>query len=217
MKKTLAFLLSMIFLVSVMPIPVSAADIYDNTEIKNAVVHDPSVIKAEDGKYYIVGSHLAMYSSDDLIDWTQLDSSLLGKSYLGDDWKETLAEPLKWTSSYQNWVHSQDPTRYTEDSFEYNCWANDIIYNKAMGKYCLYGAVSVWGMTSSAIWLCVADSIEGPYEYVHTFIYSGITTHSANSPYYNGLPLSDTNIQTDLIDNGYITKKQAQNMPWFDE
>lgn len=216
MKKLLSFVFAMILLVSTMPFSVSAADIYDNTEIKNAVVHDPSVIKSKDGRYYVVGSHLAMYSSDDLIDWTQLDSSLLGKSYLGDDWKKTLSEPLKWTSSYQNWVHSQDPTRYTDESFEYNCWANDIIYNESMGKYCLYGAVSVWGMTSSAIWLCVADNIEGPYEYVHTFIYSGITTHSASSPYYNGLPFTDTNIQTDLIDSGYITKRQAQNMPWFD-
>ena len=38
--------------------------------MKNVAVHDPSIIKAEDGMYYIYGSHMAAAKSADLIDWT---------------------------------------------------------------------------------------------------------------------------------------------------
>ena len=36
---------------------------------KNVAVHDPSIIRAEDGYYYIYGSHMAAARSADLIDW----------------------------------------------------------------------------------------------------------------------------------------------------
>ena len=51
-----------------------------NTELpkprwQDVAVHDPSIIKAEDGYYYIYGSHMAAARSADLIKW-QLISGL---------------------------------------------------------------------------------------------------------------------------------------------
>lgn len=220
MKKLTCLILSLLFFFSCFSNHFIAysKDIFSNNDIEHSVVHDPSIVKSEDGTYYVVGSHLAMYKSDDMVHWSSLkdedgnDYSIDGYNYLGSDWKKTLEEPLSWTSSYQ----SNLPGKYNSDNFEYNCWANNIIYNKSMGKYCLYGCCSVWGTTASVIWLCTADDIEGPYEYVKSFIYSGINKHkSVNNPAYNGLLYINSNIMTDIVDKGYMTEKQADSMPWF--
>lgn len=39
---------------------------------KRVSVHDPSVVQAKNGEYYIFGSHLAGGKSKDLINWTSL-------------------------------------------------------------------------------------------------------------------------------------------------
>lgn len=39
-------------------------------KFKEVSVHDPSVIRAEDGTFYIFGSHMTAAKSDDLIQWT---------------------------------------------------------------------------------------------------------------------------------------------------
>ena len=224
MKKLFSLILSlaMLAVTVVMPYSVSAASIYQNNDISHAVVHDPSLFRDKDGKYYIVGSHLVMSESDDMINWTDEGLSIDGDNYLasGDkSWKDTLAEPLAWTSAYQLAV----PEKYDPENLEYNCWAHDVIYNEAMGKYCLYGAVSVWGATSSAIWLCVSDNIKGPYEYIDTFIYTGITNPELErmnnernhivdedgslheDPVIKALDYKNSNIP-ELIDAGYINK-----------
>ena len=161
------------------PLNAFAADKYQNNDVKHVVIHDPSIVKSEDGVYYSVGSHMGMGKSKNLVNWTNLGFTMDGKTYLapeGGSWKDTLAEPLEWCMRYQQAV----PSKYYNDergnTFEYNCWANDIIYNKTMKKYCLYGCCSVWGATCSAIWLCVSDNIEGPYKYVDTLIQSGVTS-----------------------------------------
>lgn len=61
-------------------------------------VHDPSVIKADNGEYYIFGSHLAGAKSKDLVNWTSLGSDC---GNVTDNWiygnvKENLAESFLW-------------------------------------------------------------------------------------------------------------------------
>ncbi|MBR3737773.1 MAG: glycoside hydrolase family 43 protein, partial [Eubacterium sp.] len=94
---------------------------------------------------------------------------------------------------------------------EYNCWANDIIYNETMKKYCLYGCCSVWGTTASVIWLAVSEDIEGPYKYVDSFIYSNISSNAKAldsdfwSPRTEANDYSKTNMK-DLIAEGYMNE-----------
>ena len=38
-------------------------------KFRDVSVHDPSVIRAEDGTYYIFGSHMAAAKSTDLMQW----------------------------------------------------------------------------------------------------------------------------------------------------
>ncbi len=239
MKRSLSAILSVIMLFTALYLPVSsfADDIYQNNNLSRVSVHDPSLFRDRDGKYYVVGSHLAMGESSDLVNWTDKGFSMDGKNYLSTadkTWKDTLAEPLEWTTRYQLAV----PEKYDPDNLEYNVWANDVIYNETMGKYCLYGACSVWGATSSDIWLCVSDNIDGPYEYVDTFIYTGITNpelerrNNINNNYYDedGSLHADPVIKAldyhysnvpELIDSGYIVEKNlnmtipGRKYKWF--
>lgn len=223
MKKLLSVLLATIFVALSCVMPSSA---FANEGDKHAILHDPSIVKSNEGKYYMVGSHLGMYKSDDMISWESLkddngnnyaiDNGV--SNYLGDDWKSVLAEPLKWTDRYQ----ALRPDKYNDSNHEYNCWANDIIYNEQMGKYCLYGAVSLWGEVVSVIWLCTSDNIEGPYEYVDSLIYTGITKYMKLT--FNGDPVLQemdfTN--TDILDKlkGYKTPEDIRSKRlcnWFTE
>ena len=64
----------------------------ETTEVKDAVqkiddpttftrisVHDPTIVKAEDGTFYLFGSHLAAGKSKDLASWANISGS---KNYL---------------------------------------------------------------------------------------------------------------------------------------
>ncbi|MBR7060748.1 MAG: family 43 glycosylhydrolase, partial [Eubacterium sp.] len=211
MRKIISVLLalSIILTMNINSLYALAKDAYSDNSIKRACLHDPSIIRANNGSYYAVGSHLAMIKSNDLINWNNLDSSINGKNYLtvdGKSWKENLEEPLKWTTDYQNAVILETGI---EKPLEYNCWANDIIYNETMKKYCLYGCCSVWGTTASVIWLAVSDDIEGPYKYVDSFIYSNVSSNAKaldsdfRSPRTEANDYSKTNMK-DLIAEGYM-------------
>ena len=50
---------------------VSGPVVYNDT-----AVHDPSVVRADDGSFYVIGSHLAMAHSDDLVTWTSLNTEI---------------------------------------------------------------------------------------------------------------------------------------------
>ncbi|MBE6740822.1 MAG: glycoside hydrolase family 43 protein [Ruminococcaceae bacterium] len=221
MKKTLSILLSFVLLVSSLSLSfnVNAKDAYSDNSISRVCLHDPSVFKAENGSYYAVGSHLAMAKSNDLINWNSLDSSIDSVNYLTNSdksWKENLAEPLSWTTNYQLAVG------IPENEISYSNWANNIIYNKTMKKYCLYGCCSVWGTTVSVIWLAVSDSVEGPYEYVDSFVYSGITAYQkaqdkdyldeGQKEYARIMDYSNTNMQ-ELIDSGYMSESKILTNP----
>ena len=141
--------------------PTPTQGLADNyiTSHRHVSVHDPSV-EYDNGKYYIFGSHLACAVTEDLVSWNYVKNSNSGYSKnngLFKTYDTVFAKP-------GDYVGGTD-----------QLWAPDVIYNKAMGKYCMYMSVS--GTTCmSCIALAVSDSIEGPYEYVDTILYSGFTT-----------------------------------------
>ncbi|MCC8073288.1 MAG: glycoside hydrolase family 43 protein [Clostridiales bacterium] len=177
MKKIFSLTLSLILIFTIFNFSTSAnaADIYSNNDNARVSVHDPSIVKGDDGKYYVFGSHIASAYSDDLIDWYSTSSTMTDDiySYLSPNsisWKENCAKALEWTDIYQ------EVMGYDEDDWESNCWAADVIYNEAMGKWCLYACCSVWGTTQSVIFLATSDTIDGDYTFVDTMIYSGFTS-----------------------------------------
>ncbi len=132
-------------------------------------VHDPSVVRTEDGGYFIIGSHLGAAKSDDMMNWRSAANSDRGSTnttFFGDIYKE-LAIPEKWSNTSAGY------------NLAGNMWAPDIIYNKDMQKYCMYLSVNGVDWHSSIV-LCTADNIEGPYKYEGTIVWSGFETRPAN-------------------------------------
>ncbi len=146
--------------------PINAAN------YNRVAVHDPSIIKLDDGSYYIIGSHLAAARSTNLGDWTYTANSNAGTKYTTffNDIYTDLAVPCSWS----------EPSNANYD-LSGNLWAPDIVYNKVLGKYCMYLSVNgdYW---KSSIVMCTADDIDGPYTYQGTVVYSGFN-HSTDNNY----------------------------------
>lgn len=174
-------------------------------------VHDPSIVKAEDGTYYIFGSHGCAAKSTDLINWTSVACGVNDGNRMlvpeGKTLREILSEPFSWTDAFQT------VNNYNRTDWQTNIWAADVIYNKAMGKYCYYGSSSVWGQTASVIWMATSDDIEGTYEYDASIVYSGFNNLTediklirTNSMHYSFSNLSDA-----------LSDKEIQNSSYFQE
>lgn len=173
----------------------TTADSGDNDDstavFAHVSVHDPSIVRSEDGKYYVFGSHLAAAQSTNLITWNKIADGVVTTNPLFNNYKSELSEPLAWLNGQPDTV-----------------WAGDVIYNKAMGKYCYYACSSVWGTSQSVIWFATSDNIAGPYDYQASIIYTGFN-NSTNSS--NPLSYKNTNID-ELIANGTLSGLRSG---WF--
>lgn len=145
-------------------------------EIAHVTVHDPSVIRTEDGRYYVFGSHTAIAKSEDLAAWEQVnfDYGDPENTPFYGNLKENLAEPFEWAG-------------YDDGDClgGYAVWAPDIIWDPAYawedgstGAYLLYCCTSsTW--RRSCICYLAAKEFDGPYTYVDTVVYSGFTQNGA--------------------------------------
>lgn len=109
-------------------------DLYNNPVISYSLP-DPSVIKAEDGWFYLYATedtrNLPIYRSKNLVDWTFLSTAFTEESRPDFEPKGGL-------------------------------WAPDINY--IGGKYILYYSMSVWGREQTCgIGVAVADKPQGPF------------------------------------------------------
>ena len=151
-------------------------------------VHDPSIVKLEEGGYFIIGSHLGAARSNDMKNWQSDANSHLGSTrttFFRNIYTD-LAIPEKWSNTTNGY------------NLAGNMWAPDIIYNKDMGKYCMYLSVNgqVW---NSSIVLCTSDKVEGPYTYQGTIVYSGFTNNAVNN-------VRDTDVPKVLGNNPNISR-----------
>lgn len=137
----------------------------DYTNIETAAngarvsVHDPS-IKVFDGKYYIYGSHMTGAVSEDMHTW-----EYIGNGYSSDN---ALFEDL-FNEELTIFDYSGD-----QGNGNYGVWAEDVMYNEAMGKYVMYFCTSSTFIKSNLCY-ATADKPEGPYEYQGALLYSGFT------------------------------------------
>ena len=139
----------------------------DKVSLATVSCHDPSIAVGKDKEgnkcYYIFGSHRAWEKSYDLQNWKGFSNNL------STDYKTILEEPAKWAA--------HGSSKYTVDG---NMWAPDVIYNTAMGKWCMYLSVNGDNWYSSIV-LLTADTLEGDWTYEGIVVYSGF--HS--SEFYN--------------------------------
>ena len=170
-----------------------------SAEFARASVHDPSVVKLEDGSYYIIGSHLGAARSTDLMNWTSAANSNLGSTrttFFSNIYTD-LAIPEKWSNTSAGY------------NLAGNMWAPDIIYNKDMKKYCMYLSVNGVDWHSSIV-LCTADNIDGPYTYKDTIVYSGFETNPANA----ANSYKNTDVEKVLGSNPDLSRYLGSNGRW---
>ncbi|KLU37647.1 glycoside hydrolase family 43 [Massilia sp. WF1] len=132
---------------------------------QNASVHDPSVIKVGD-TFYVFGSHLASARSKDLMNWTQMTSSVSATNPLflngSANVYTELAETFKWAQST-------------------TLWAPDV-RQLADGKFYMYYNACKGDSPVSALGVAVANNVEGPYVNKGIILKSGMW----GQPSYDG-------------------------------
>jgi len=133
--------------------------------LKRVSVHDPSIVwEPVSQTYYIFGSHRAAAKTTDLMNWTAFTAPWATATSNNATNSAALAEAVKWSK--------RGSTNYSVDG---NMWAPDVIWNKAMNKWCMYLSVNGDNWYSSIV-LLTADNIEGPYRYQATVVMSGFHT-----------------------------------------
>ena len=152
-------------------------------------VHDPSIeYDPVTKKWYIFGSHTSFASSSNLIRWTTFEKEGSSNSKYG----AIFAKAGEWAALGGNGYDIKG-----------NLWAPDVIYNKDMGKWCMYMSVNGNNFYSS-IAMATADSITGPYTYKGTVVYSGFTT-SAQAQKTDFSKVTGNNDVTRYVTGGWGT------------
>ena len=128
-------------------------------KFKNATVHDPSVILADDGYFYIYGSHMAAARSKDLMSWEMISRNAESGCKLFEDVQTELQEALFWARTA-------------------TFWASDV-QQLADGRYYLYYCTCEGSSPLSALGLAVSDRPEGLYKDLGIFLKSGMPGYDA--------------------------------------
>ena len=171
-------------------------------------VHDPSVIK-DGSTYYVFGSHIDAAKTTDLQNWRRFTNGYTTPNNVEfGNLSQNLKKAFAWCG---------EDLEDCEGGFA--VWAPDVIWNPdfqnsdgTKGAYLMYFCTT---STFNRSVLCYAASktIEGPYTFVDTLIYSGFTkneqhvksaTKDVNKQY------TSTNID-ELIAAGQVT----MNNDWF--
>ncbi|MBU8786144.1 MULTISPECIES: glycoside hydrolase family 43 protein [Bacillus] len=153
MRKWFIQVLALLFIIAACFAPSQASAQTQKPGFSEVTVHDPSIIKAN-GTYYVFGSHLASAKSTDLMNWTQISSSVHDGNPLIPNVYEELKETFEWAESDTLWA--PDVTQLEDGKFY-------MYYNACRGD-----------SPRSALGLAVADDIEGPYKNKGIFLKSGM-------------------------------------------
>ena len=154
--------------------------------LKRVSVHDPSIVwEPASQTYYIFGSHRASARTTDLMSWNSFTAPWATASSQNAANSAAFTTPQvtkvkKGGVDYDlnfnafNWS-KRGNNGYNVDG---NMWAPDVIWNKAMNKWCMYLSVNGDNWYSSII-LLTADKIAGPYRYQAPVVMSGFHTGTA--------------------------------------
>ena len=143
-------------------------------------VHDPSIVWDQTtSTYYIFGSHRAAARCSNLMSWEAFTAPWATATSSNADNVDAFTTPQvtkvkKGGVEYDLNFNAMAWSQRGSDSYDINgnMWAPDVIYNKKMGKYCMYLSINGDGWYSSIIML-TADNIAGPYRYQAPVVMSG--------------------------------------------
>lgn len=130
------------------------ADIPVEIEFQEVSVHDPSIVKGEDGVYYIFGSHLAVAKTEDLMNWTYVNQGVKDDNTVIPNVYKEMKEAFEWSHS---------------NTF----WAPDVVRLED-GKYCMYYCNCQGDAPLSCLGTAVSSSVQGPYENQGIMLKSGM-------------------------------------------
>ena len=150
----------------------------EDTKFDRLNVHDPSIIEVEEnGKavYYTFSTDnmgpkfgYQVRRSDDLVHWEYVGVAIEG--YNENDRMPSKGNPVTGKNELAE-VHELLSEDTNWDNV-YTLWAPDVVKG-ADGKYWLYGCLTAaFGQGHSAIFLCKANQVTGPYKFDSILVYS---------------------------------------------
>ena len=157
-------------------------------------VHDPSIVwEPVSQTYYIFGSHRASAKTTDMMNWTAFTAPWATATSTDATNSAALAEAIKWSK--------RGSTSYSVDG---NMWAPDVIWNKAMNKWCMYLSVNGDNWYSSIV-LLTSDNIEGPFLYQGSVVMSG---------FHSGTSYKDTDLEKAIGTQASLPSRYAVGNKW---
>jgi arabinan endo-1,5-alpha-L-arabinosidase len=132
---------------------------------REASVHDPSIIKADDGYYYIYGSHMAAARTKDLMQWETISTNAGYGCKLVNNVQEEMGEALKWAQTNTFWAPD---VRKLND-----------------GRYYMYYCCCRGDSPLSALGVAVSDKPEGPFKNLGIILKSGMAGISEDGTWYD--------------------------------
>ena len=176
-------------------------------------VHDPSIVwEPVSRTYYIFGSHRAAARTTDLMSWSEFTAPWQNAYTSNCSNAAAFTTPVVTTVkkggvdvalpnfSALAWA-KRGSTSYNVDG---NMWAPDVIWNKAMNKWCMYLSVNGDYWYSSII-LLTADNIEGPYRYQAPVVMSG---------FHTGTSYKDTDLELIIGTQASLPDRYAVGNSW---
>lgn len=170
------------------------------------------VYDAESKRYYIFGSHRANAWSSNLLAWNTVTIPFASASS-GDALPNTAFVTPAVTKvkkggqqvdfpafNAQAWA-KRGSAGYNIDG---NLWAPDVIYNKKLGKWCMYMSVNGDAWYSSIV-LMTSSKITGPYLYEGPVVISG---------FYSGKAYKDTDLELVLGTQATLPSRYATGNRW---
>ena len=167
--------------------------------LKRVSVHDPSVVwDPSTSSYYVFGSHRAAAKCNNMMSWETFTAPWATATSTNADNVDAFITPqvtkvkkggVEYDLNFNALAWSQRGSA-TYD-INGNMWAPDVIYNKKMGKYCMYLSINGEGWYSSIIML-TADQITGPYRYQAPVVMSGFRAQSSYTATDASIVLGET-------------------------
>ena len=148
--------------------------------LKRVSVHDPSVVwDPSTSSYYIFGSHRAAAKCNNMMSWEAFTAPWATATSSNADNVDAFTTPQvtqvkKGGVAYDFTFNALAWSQRGSETYDINgnMWAPDVIWNKKMGKWCMYLSINGDGWYSSIIML-TADNIVGPYRYQAPVVMSG--------------------------------------------